>query len=167
MWTYFNIAEAHQWLRLGEVERAWQITEWFWENQASPGLWTWWEGNREENSFGLWQHARGWARPDCVTPHYWTAAEMLALQIEMLVSVNRSGQKPVLIIGAGVRTDWLDHPMKVAGISTPIGIIDWQWDNAEQELIISVHGSGSQSTVEPVEIRPGAAFARAKFRVQL
>ena len=91
LWTYFTVAEAHQWLRLGQPDKAWITLSWFWANQMSPGLYTWWEGNGEENSFGLWQQIRGWVKPTCVTPHYWTAAEMLLLQLEMLGYVDLTG----------------------------------------------------------------------------
>jgi len=48
LWTYFNVAEAHQWLYLGKPDRTWITLRWFWANQTSPGLYTWSEGNGEE-----------------------------------------------------------------------------------------------------------------------
>ncbi|NEQ30842.1 MAG: hypothetical protein F6K04_07550 [Leptolyngbya sp. SIO4C5] len=83
LWTYFTVAEAHQWLLLGQPERVWQTLAWFWQHQASPGLYTWWEGEGEENTSGLWQQIYGWVDPPHVTPHYWTAAEMLLLQLDI------------------------------------------------------------------------------------
>jgi len=59
LWTYFNVAEAHQWLALGQPDKAWNDLRWFWDNQASPGLFTWWEGSGEENTFHRWEQARG------------------------------------------------------------------------------------------------------------
>ncbi len=82
-WTYFDIAEAHNWLELGDRARAEQTMHWFWNHQASPGLYTWWEGRGEENSFHRWNDVRGWLYPPYVTPHYWTAAEMLLLQLDL------------------------------------------------------------------------------------
>lgn len=82
-WTYFDIDEAHNWLELGDRGRAEQTVHWFWNHQASPGLYTWWEGNGEENSFHRWNDVRGWLHPAHVTPHYWTAAEMLLLQLDL------------------------------------------------------------------------------------
>jgi hypothetical protein len=52
VWTYFELAEAHQWLYLGEQQKLWQVLHWFWDHQDSPGLYTWGEGEGEENSFG-------------------------------------------------------------------------------------------------------------------
>jgi GH15 family glucan-1,4-alpha-glucosidase len=63
VWTYFTVAEAHQWLYLGEPERAWETIRWFWNHQTSPGLYTWWEGWGEENTSGRWEHVRGWLAP--------------------------------------------------------------------------------------------------------
>jgi hypothetical protein len=51
LWTYFDIAEAHQWLFLGQPDRVWSTLNWFWNNQASPGLYSWWEGNGETNTY--------------------------------------------------------------------------------------------------------------------
>ncbi len=82
-WTYFDIAGAHNWLELGDRSRAEQTMHWFWNHQTSPGLYTWWEGSGEENSFDRWNDIRGWLHPVHVTPHYWTAAEMLLLQLDL------------------------------------------------------------------------------------
>jgi hypothetical protein len=83
-WTYFDVAEAHNWLELGDRPRAEQTLHWFWNHQVSPGLYTWWEGSGEENSFHGWDDVRGWLHPEHVTPHYWTAAEMLLLQLDLV-----------------------------------------------------------------------------------
>src|SRR5438128_1695823 len=32
LWTYFNVAEAHQWLMLGQPDKAWTDLRWFWAN---------------------------------------------------------------------------------------------------------------------------------------
>ena len=141
LWTYFEVAEAHQWLLLGEVQfpsatdRAWQLLTWFWNNQASPGLYTWWEGDGEENSFGLWKEIRGWVKPTSVTPHYWTAAEMLSLQLDMLVHEKEDG---TLVIGLGIPHDWLAHTMSVDGIFCSRGRVSWKWDG--KELVVKLNG---------------------------
>jgi hypothetical protein len=127
LWTYFTVAEAHQWLVLGQPERAGNDLRWFWDNQASPGLFTWWEGKGEENTFHRWEQARGWVAPSQVTPHYWTAAEMLLLQLDMLAYVDESGGAPTLVIGAGIPKEWLDLAMSVKGLSTRLGKVDWEW----------------------------------------
>ena len=37
VWTYFDIAEAHQWLPLGRPDTAWSTLRWYWHHQTSPG----------------------------------------------------------------------------------------------------------------------------------
>jgi len=127
LWTYFNVAEAHQWLALGQPDKAWNDLRWFWDNSASPGLFTWWEGKGEENTFHRWERARGWVAPSNVTPHYWTAAEILLLQLDMLACLDESGSEPLLVIGAGIPKEWLDLAMSVTGLSTRFGKVDWEW----------------------------------------
>lgn len=58
LWTYFDLAETHQWLFLDRLDRTWATLNWFWDHQSSPGLYTWWEGKGEENSFGRWTRVR-------------------------------------------------------------------------------------------------------------
>lgn len=127
LWTYFSVAEAHQWLMLGQPEKTWNDLRWFWEHQASPGLFTWWEGEGEENTSRRWEDVRGWLNPPHVTPHYWTAAEMLLLQLDMLAYLDDSGSQPILVVGGGVPKEWLDHSLSVKGLSTRLGRVDWEW----------------------------------------
>jgi len=148
-WTYFDVAEAHQWLYLDQPERVWSTLEWFWDHQASPGLYTWWEGTGEENSFRLWPNVRGWVNPHNVTPHYWTAAEVLLLQLDMLAYTDVSSNLPMLVIGAGVPDQWLSQPLSVAGLQEPRGQVDWSWDG--QQVLVTEHGT-------PLPVRLGAAF---------
>ena len=147
LWTYFDIAETHQWLYLNQIERVWKTLDWFWSNQASPGLFTWWEGRGEENTFHRWENVRGWIKPPHVTPHYWTAAEMLLLQLDMLSYVDESTEKPSLVIGAGIPKSWLNHNLSVAGFSSPIGRIDWYWNR--EELNITIHGKNADVRLGP------------------
>jgi hypothetical protein len=147
LWTYFELAETHQWLYLNQPERVWKTLNWFWSNQASPGLFTWWEGRGEENTFHRWENVRGWITPPHVTPHYWTAAEMLLLQLDMLSYVDESAEKPSLIIGAGIPKSWLDHNLSVTGLSLPIGRIDWSWNS--KELNITIHGKNVDVRLSP------------------
>ncbi len=138
LWTYFDVAEAHQWLMLWQIERVWTTIDWFWANQASPGLYSWWEGNGEENKFHRWEAVRGWVKPPNVTPHYWTAAEMLALQIDMLAYVEEIAGQPVLVVGAGIPKAWTTHEMSVRGIVTKFGTVDWTWTG---KITVTQHGA--------------------------
>jgi hypothetical protein len=144
LWTYFHLAEAHQWLALGMPQHAWNDLRWFWNHQASPGLYTWWEGDGEENNFHRWPTVRGWVTPPHVTPHYWTAAEMLLLQLAMLTTLDESGPQPRLIIGSGIPVLWLEHPLRVDGLMTRLGRVDWQWSNGR----LTVRPRGFKPVVE-------------------
>ncbi len=148
-WTYFALAEAHQWLFLNRPEQVWTTLQWFWQHQASPGLYTWWEGSGEENTFGLWEDVRGWIKPPHVTPHYWTAAEMLLLQLDMLAYTDLAAPKPTVVIGAGMPAQWLKQPIDIQGLKMPNGQIDWQWNNGK--VYAKIRGS-------KVEVKLGASF---------
>ncbi len=157
-WTYFSLAEAHQWLALGQAARVWDDLGWFWTHQASPGLYTWWEGNGEENTFHRWEQARGWVKPPYVTPHYWTAAEMLLLQLEMLAYVDESSSSPALVIGAGVPSAWLASPLSVEDLPTRLGRVDWSWDRGR--MTVKVKGA-------KCDVKLGPAFpADTKLKVK-
>jgi hypothetical protein len=136
LWTYFNFAFAHQYLFLDQPKRTWQTLEWFWDHQPSPGLYSWWEGNGEENTFHEWEYARGWVKPPHVTPHYWAAAECLLLQIDMLTYVDESAASPSIVVGAGIPASWCSHPMKVDGVLTKLGRVDWTWDGKAMQVRI-------------------------------
>jgi hypothetical protein len=146
-WTYFSAAMTHQWLLLDCPDRVWQNFEWFCGVQTSPGLYTWWEGTREENTFHLWENVRGWVSPPHVTPHYWTAGEILALQVDMLAYVDESGSEPVLVIGGGVPKAWVGKPLRVAGLPTSVGLVDWSWRDGKMQ--VAVRGCRPKMRVGP------------------
>jgi hypothetical protein len=149
-WTYFSAAVTHQWVLLGEPDRVWQNLEWVYSVQTSPGLYTWWEGTGEENTFHLWEGVRGWTKPTCVTPHYWTAGEVLAMQVDMLAYVDETGPEPVLVIGAGVPRSWLTRPFSVRGLPTCLGTVDWTWTGNQLETTVR----GRRPAIRAAEVFP-------------
>ena len=153
LWTYFELAEAHQWLYLNEPAQVWTTLDWFFRNQSFPGLYTWWEG-ATENSASLfeWEKIRGWANPQGVTPHYWTAAEMLSLQLDMLVYVQPSASGRTLVLGSGVPAPWLNSTIAVGPVYTELGPISWCWS----KRVLHVKGAPDAT---PVEL--GRAFPQA------
>ena len=136
LWTYFELAETHQWLFLGRHDRVWSTLKWFWNHQSSHGLYTWWEGQGEENSFGKWENVRGWVNPPNVTPHYWTAAEMALLQLDMLGYIDEGGNEPTLVIGGGIPTHWLSEDMNVRGLRIGTFVLDWHWNGKMMKAVI-------------------------------
>ncbi|WP_167772914.1 hypothetical protein [Ramlibacter humi] len=127
-WTYFSFAEAHQWLALGRPERAWPTLDYFMRTSSSPGLYTWWEEGTEENASYRWTAVRGWTDPQRITPHYWSAAEALMLQMAMLVRVDDASPEAGIVIGAGVPAGWLSHRIDSGTILTRYGPVRWVWD---------------------------------------
>ena len=124
---------------------------WFWDQQASPGLYTWWEGRSEENASAGWQLHRGWVAPPHVTPHYWAAAEMLMLQIDMLAHIDLARGEPTLVIGGGVPAAWLSEEIEVRGLATRYNDIDWTWRDGT--VRVSVRGAS-------LPIRLGDSFPK-------
>jgi hypothetical protein len=138
-----DLATAHQWLLLDRVDRTWSILNWFWQHQASPGLYTWAGDLQEPNqlatpkSFSQWQRVRSGGRNTSLSPHYWTAAELLLLQLEMLAYIDRTGNTPTLVIGAGIPTEWLQQPMSVSGQSIDGNLVSWNWDGKQMTVRLS------------------------------
>ena len=157
LWTYFNFSDAHQWLFLQQPEKAWKTLEYFWDRQTATGLYSWWEGNGEENSSGRWEHVCGWMKPPNVTPHCWTAAEALALQLDMLAFLDESGPEPVIVIGEGIKKEWISSPMKVEGMRLQGRTVSWIWDL--KKLDVQIKGS-------KLKVRAGSAFP-AKTKVAI
>jgi len=157
LWTYFTVAEAHQWLFVGGTDHVLSTLRWFWSHQASPGLYTWWEGL--ENSFLDWNKIRGWVRPAYITPHYWTAAEMLLLQLDML-GYEPPVPEPSLVIGAGIPREWLKQSLRIQQLSLRSGRLDWTWDGRT----VSIQTSWD---VDPRRVRLGTAFPpQTPIRIQ-
>lgn len=151
LWTYFAVAEAHQWLRLGVPGRTWATLDRLWADQPVPGLYTLWEGNGEENEFRRWRKVRGWVNPPCVTPHYWSAAELLLLQLGMLAEVHGSQGGRELIIGGGVLPKWLEKPLNVQGVGTEIGFVSWKWDGCSLSVLLPEKS-------EEIRVKAGRSF---------
>ena len=144
--THFDAAQAHHWLLLGRADCAWSILTQFWNNQASPGLYTWAEISKESTSRN-WEQFRGWLKPWHFTPHYRTAAEILLLQLAMLAYPDKAAREPTLVIAAGIQPSWLERRMRVQGLSTPLGQVDWTWDG--QQMHVRVRGSQAHVRLGP------------------
>ena len=151
LWTYFNAAEAHQALFIEKPEITWETMHYFWNNQCSPGLYTYWEGDGEENSFGGWEKCRGWLKPKYITPHYWIASEMALLQLDMLVYFDESGDQPVLVVGGGVLKEWINDMMKVENFKTKFGTVSWYYEKNKMKVTV-------QGAKQKYEVKPGVSF---------
>ena len=92
-----------------------------------------------------------------MTPHYWTAAEMLLLQTDMLAYVDEAAAEPVLVVGGGVPPGWIGRPMSVRGLPTSLGPVDWSSEG--RTLRVTLHGRKGA-------VRPGPAFG-AEVKVEV
>lgn len=157
LWTYFTAAEAHQWLFLERPDRTWETLHYFFDQQCAPGLYTYWEGEGEENTFKQWENYRGWLQPRHVTPHYWTASEMLHLQLDMLVYVDESKPEFELVIGGGIPASWLKEPISVKDYRTKAGVVSWDYRNGELKVrVVGAH--------RKFPIRAGISFREASAK---
>jgi hypothetical protein len=91
---------------------------------VATGLYTYHEGDGDENSSGLWQRVRGWDRIAHVTPHGWTGAELFLLLRDAMLYEDEGE----LVIGAGVPAAWLEarSPFGIAEAPTYFGRASWQ-----------------------------------------
>ena len=132
--------EAHQWLLLGDPKRAWHDLNWFWSNQVSPDLYSWWEGSGDEDFPERWEGVRGWVMPPYLSPQFGTAAEITLLQLAMLAHADESTLIPILVVGAGVPREWLDDPIRVESLQTAHGPVTWTWDPASRRVRVRAPG---------------------------
>jgi hypothetical protein len=158
-WLYFEFAQAHNALLLGQRERAWQVVQHRLQHQDLPGLYGWREGGEGVGTANatrgvtLIPHLRGCHKFDSITPHGWSQAEMWLLQRAVLVEEWQDG----LLLFAGVPSAWLAPGARVAFRNFPT----W-YGQASAELVVDEQGrsatialSGIQAGV-PVRVRlPG------------
>ncbi len=125
-WRYFELGQAHNLLLLGMRDRALLTVEQFLRTQDAPGLYAWAEGDHTGDPTGDWRMIRGWWPTSKIMPHGWVAAEMALLIRDLLV--HEAGDR--LVIGAGVRPEWLSscEPLAVSGAPTRFGTVDWRFE---------------------------------------
>ena len=106
--------------------------------QTSPGLYTWWEGTGEENTFHLWEDVRGWSKPAARHAALLDGRRDPGAAGRHARLRRQSGQEPVLVIGGGVPKPWVGKPMRVAGLPTSLGLVDWRWRDGKMQ--VTIHG---------------------------
>jgi hypothetical protein len=100
----------------------------------------------------------GWTQPPHVTPHYWTAAQMALLQLDMLVAVDETSPTPKLLIGLGLQPDWMNQKLSAKNLLTRLGKTSWEWNKGR----LTVWHQGT-----PAEIIPGPHFpANTELRLK-
>lgn len=140
-WTYFEAGEAHNYLLLGEREKAWTSIEWFLQNQTAPGLYTYPEAI-DGNTALLWPRTRGWDDTEFVTPHGWTAAELFHLLRDCLI--REEGGR--LIIGSGIPLEWEYSSFEVKDIPTYFGKVGFSY-NPDRKLLTVYTDAGCSAEI--------------------
>lgn len=146
-WTYFECGQAHNYMLLGEREKAWVTIEWFLSHHTSQGLYTYSEAI-DGNTALLWPRTRGWDDVNYVTPHGWTAAELFHLLRDSLIR-EENGE---LIIGSGIPKNWEGKSFSVKKIPTYFGKISYTYVPQEKTLYVALDGA------QTVEVRQELPF---------
>ena len=155
MWTYFEAGQAHNYLILGQPERTWITLEHFLTQHIAPGLYTYSEGDSDENSSLQWQRTRGWDHIRYVTPHGWTAAELFLLLRDCLA--REEGD--TMIIGSGIPASWLDKPFSIENLPTYFGSLSFSYDPSGKVLSVQVErlpAGGVQAALPGINLRVNA-----------
>jgi hypothetical protein len=131
-WRYFELGEAHNYLRLGHRDRALLTIEQFLRTQDAPGLYAWAEGDHTGDPVGDWRFVRGWwpdqrldaHRGSAILPHGWVSAEMVLLLRDLFVFEDDGW----LVLGGGLAPEWLrsGETLSAARLPTHYGELSWQ-----------------------------------------
>ncbi|MBI2299873.1 MAG: hypothetical protein HYU66_13180 [Armatimonadetes bacterium] len=123
-WRYFEVAQAHNLLKLGRRDEALSTIEEFLRTQDAPGLYGWAEGDLTGDPTGDWRLIRGWWPTSNIVPHGWVAAEMLLLLRDLFVFEEGDH----LVIGGGLPRGWFGdgHVIGIEGAPTYLGRVSWR-----------------------------------------
>lgn len=147
LWTYFEAGQGHNYMLLGQRERALQTLEHFLSTHTSPGLYTYSEGKDDENSALLWQRTRGWDIINYVTPHGWTAAELFLFMRDCLAREDGD----TLIIGSGIPQSWLEKPFSVEALPTHFGRVSFSYEPEGKTLRVEMERPPSGGIVSELQ----------------
>ena len=163
LWTYFEAGQAHNYLLLGQPERTWITIEHFLTEQIAPGLYTYSEGNSDENSSLQWQRTRGWDHIRYVTPHGWTAAEVFLLLRDCLAREEDNK----LIIGSGIPESWLTEAFSVRDLPTYFGKLSFHYepDGKKLEVELERRPSGGINVAFPAVLIEKAVGLKQRAQV--
>jgi len=132
LWTYMEIGDARNRLIIGERERAWSIIDYYLDNHNCPGLYTWHESWKDENTLFLaWEKVRGWDRPPFVTPHGWSGSLMLGTIRDIMVREDDEGN---IYLGIGIPESWMNKPFSIENFPTYYGEISYSYDPKEKTI---------------------------------
>jgi hypothetical protein len=148
-----EIGDLRNRLILGQRERVWSVLEYYFSIQNSPGLYTWHESNKDENSLFLaWEKVRGWDKAPFVTPHGWTGSLMLGMMRDMMIREDDRGN---IFLGSGVPESWMDKPFSIENFPTYYGDISYQYDPLQKTVNVQLKRTADCEIVSkfPVEVK--------------
>ena len=135
LWTYFEVGDAHNRMLLGERQQMWAILDYYLKVHTAPGLYTYPEGDRDENSSLLmWEKCRGWDRAQTTTPAGWTAAELFLLLRDALA--REDGE--ALVLGSGIPMEWMAQAFSINCLPTYFGLLSYHYDPAGEKVEVKV-----------------------------
>lgn len=128
LWKYFEIGQAHNYLYLGERNRAVQTVNYYLKHHDVQNLYGWLEDDHDIAEH--WSQIEGWYKQPSRQPHGWVAAELFLLLRDMLLYEDEQ----TLIIGSGIPQLWLQEKGTITFAHMPshFGPVD---------TIITVHDS--------------------------
>ncbi len=152
-WLYFEFAQAHNALLLGERQTLWQVLDYRLAHPDLPGLYGWREGGNgvgTENAVQgvtLINQLRGCQKFESITPHGWSQAEMFLLQRAVLIDEWQDG----LLLFAGVPDRWLRPGARVAFDDFPTAY-------GKVSATLTLNESGTQAELTISGARTGTPF---------
>lgn len=159
-WLYFEFAQAHNALLLGQRDRAWRVIEYRLNHQDLPGLYGWREGkdgvgmDNVINGVTLFRQLRGCQKYDSVTPHGWSQAELWLLQRALLVEEYQDK----LLLFSGVPDHWLKPGghISLRNFPTWFGTISTSLDISADGKSAHVRLSGTTPGTQVRVVLPGS-----------
>ncbi len=134
LWTYMEMGDARNRLVIGERERAWKIFDYYLDHHTCPGMYTWHESWKDENTIFLaWEKVRGWDRAPFVTPHGWSGSLMLGMVRDIMV---REDDKGTIYLGCGVPKEWMEYPFSIEKFPTYYGEISYHYNPVSKTLTV-------------------------------
>jgi hypothetical protein len=87
-----------------------------------------------------------------VTPHYWTAAEALLLQLDLVTRVDEADPARPVVVGSGVPAAWSRSALDGGTVFTSRGRVRWGLRDGVLEVEL-------EDPDVPVRLAPGLAGA--------
>lgn len=130
-YTPYEIRNVGTFIYLGQKERAHKLIEWFMEYQRPQGWNHWaevvWHDERLPRFIGD-------------MPHTWVGSDFINAIRAMFI--YESDDDSGIVVGAGLKDDWVKHGLSVEGLPTHFGTISYSISHsAESKVIVHLEGT--------------------------